>query len=124
MLFSIIIPCYNSSQTIFRCLDSAYALPVDETEFEVIVVDDCSMDGTVQTIESYAGNHSNLVLLVQPENNRQGAARNRGVSIAQGKYILFLDSDDEHDLGVLSAIALAERQFFGDDGNEGKDDWN
>ena len=110
MRFSIIIPCYNSSKTICRCLDSAYALPVNETEFEVIVIDDCSTDETVQTIESYAENHSNLVLLVQPKNNRQGAARNRGMSIAQGKFVLFLDSDDTLDTGVISAIDLAESQ--------------
>ena len=107
--FSIIIPAYNAQTTINRCLDSVYALPVPEEDFEVIVIDDCSTDDTVHAIERYGSNHSNLKLLVQPENHRQGAARNRGLSVAKGKYIVFLDSDDELADGVLSALALAER---------------
>lgn len=109
MLCSFIIPAYNASNTIARCLDSIYALGLIEQEFEVICIDDCSKDNTVAVIEQYTKQHTNITLLCQLENHRQGAARNRGVSIAQGKYIVYVDSDDESDKGVLQALQLAEK---------------
>ena len=90
MLISFIIPAFNASQTIVRCLDSIYSLVIPETEYEVIVIDDCSNDDTVTVIESYALSHENLTLLRQSENHRQGAARNRGLEIAKGQYIFYL----------------------------------
>lgn len=108
MLVSLIIPAYNASNTIARCLDSIYTLGLSEREFEVICIDDCSKDNTISVIEQYAKQHTNLTLLCQPENHRQGAARNRGVAIAKGKYIVYVDSDDESDKGVVKALQLAE----------------
>ena len=108
MNYSFIIPAYNASNTIVRCLDSIYTLGFSEQEFEVICIDDCSKDNTISLIEKYAKQHTNLTLLCQSENHRQGAARNRGVAIAKGKYIMFVDSDDESDIGVVQALQLAE----------------
>lgn len=108
MLCSFIIPAYNASTTIVRCLDSIYTLGLSEQEFEVICIDDCSTDNTIKVIEQYAKQHTNLTLLSQTENHRQGAARNRCVVIAKGKYIVYVDSDDESDKGVLQALQLAE----------------
>ena len=108
MLASFIISAYNASTSIIRCLDSIYTLGLSEQEFEVICIDDCSKDDTVAVIEQYAKQHTNLTLLCQPENHRQGAARNRGVAIAKGKYIVYVDSDDESDKGVVQALQLAE----------------
>ena len=109
MLFSIIIPAYNAHSTIERCLNSIYQLPISETEYEVIVIDDCSTDDTTDVVKKYAIHHPNITLLVQPENHRAGAARNLGVSIARGKYVVFLDSGDELESGVLAAILLADK---------------
>ena len=108
MLCSFIIPAYNASTTIVRCLDSIYTLGLSEQEFEVICIDDCSKDNTIEVIEQYAKQHTNLTLLCQSENHRQGAARNRGVAIAKGKYIVYVDSDDESDKGVILALQLAK----------------
>ena len=105
---SFIIPAYNASTTIARCLDSIYNLALAESEFEVICIDDCSKDNTIAVIEEYAKLHSNITLLRQTENHRQGAARNKGIAIAKGKYIVLVDSDDETDKGVLEALRLAE----------------
>ena len=108
MLASFIIPAYNASNTIVRCLDSIYTLALNVADFEVIIIDDCSKDNTIAVVEEYAKQHTNLTLLCQAENHRQGAARNRGVAIAKGKYIVYVDSDDESDKGVLLALQLAE----------------
>lgn len=91
---SFIIPAYNASSTIDHCINSIYALPLGEQQFEVIVIDDCSIDNTLEILEEYAKIHNNLVLLRQSENKRQGAARNKGISIAKGEYTAFVDSDD------------------------------
>ena len=109
MLCSFIIPAYNASNTIVRCLDSIYALVLDVADFEVIVIDDCSKDNTFALVEEYAQQYVNITLLRQSENHRQGAARNRGVATARGKYIVFVDSDDESDKGVVEALQLAEK---------------
>lgn len=106
---SFIIPAYNASNTIVRCLDSIYALTLDIADFEVIVIDDCSKDNTIQVVEQYAKQHTNITLLRQLANHRQGAARNKGVAIAKGRYIVFVDSDDESDKGVIDALRLADK---------------
>lgn len=108
-LISFIIPAYNASKTIVRCLNSIYTLALDTNDFEVIIIDDYSKDNTVQLIEQYAITHTNITLLCQAENHRQGAARNRGISIAKGEYIVFIDSDDETSFGLLNALQLAEK---------------
>lgn len=112
MLVSFIIPAYNASNYITRCLESIYSLSMAADDFEVIVVDDCSTDNTVQVIEEYTRSkesHINLHLLLQSTNQRQGAARNRGLSIANGKYIVYVDSDDEVASGIVRSIELAEK---------------
>ena len=108
MLVSFIIPSYNSAHTVKRCLGSIYALSLKQEEFEVIFVDDCSTDNTCEIVAEYQAKYGNLTLLVQPTNNRQGAARNRGVSVAKGEYICFVDSDDAVTEGVVSAVRQAK----------------
>ena len=110
MLVSFIIPSYNSAHTIIRCLDSIYALSLQPSEFEVLFIDDCSTDDTCDQVAEYQSSHSDITLLRQPKNNRQGAARNRGVTIAKGEYICFVDSDDAVTDGVVAAIRLAKEK--------------
>lgn len=110
MLVSFVIPAYNASQTLSRCLDSVYALPLNENEFEVLAIDDCSTDATVELLEEYQNRHPNLTLYRQSENHRQGAARNIGVAKAKGDFIVFLDSDDEAADGLLQAVKMAVDQ--------------
>lgn len=108
MLVSFIIPSYNSAQTVTRCLDSIYALSLKQDEFEVIFIDDASTDDTCDIVATYQSEHPNITLLKQSKNNRQGAARNRGVSAAKGEYICFVDADDAVTEGIVKAIRSAE----------------
>ncbi|MBQ3943998.1 MAG: glycosyltransferase family 2 protein [Alphaproteobacteria bacterium] len=108
MLASFIIPAHNASSTIIGCLDSIYGLAFRDIDFEVIVVDDCSTDNTVEIVEKYAISYSNLVLFRQSENHRQGSARNIGIAIAKGNLVVFVDSDDEVDSGVVSVLRMTD----------------
>lgn len=118
MLVSFIIPAYNAADTIVRCLDSIYGLSLGREEFEVIVIDDASSDNTVEVVEQYCQKvygvqckvYDNFTLLKQPENRRQGAARNRGVKVAKGEYICFVDSDDAVAEGIVKAIWMAKER--------------
>jgi glycosyltransferase involved in cell wall biosynthesis len=83
---------------------------LEEIDFEVILIDDCSTDNSVELLQEYAKGHTNITLLCQSENHRQGAARNRGISIAKGKFVVFVDSDDETSKGVVAAVNMAEEK--------------
>lgn len=104
---SFILPCYNVGCFIEETLGSLYAQGMPEDEFEVICVNDCSTDDTHDRIVAFAGNHTNLILLDQPRNMYSGAARNRGLDVAKGEYIWFVDSDDLVKPGV--ALRLLEK---------------
>lgn len=117
MLASFIIPAYNAADTIVRCLDSIYGLSLKREEFEVIVIDDCSTDETVSIIEDWRKSiddrwiDDRLTILRQMENHRQGAARNRGVKVAKGDYICFVDADDAVTEGIVKTIRLAKEKM-------------
>jgi glycosyltransferase involved in cell wall biosynthesis len=65
-----------------------------KTDFEIIVVDDCSKDNTREIVSNYAQTHPQVKLFCQPQNHRQGAARNLGLKEAKGDYITYIDADD------------------------------
>jgi len=90
-LFSIIVPAYNSALFINKCIESV--LEQTHSRFELILVDDGSQDNTLEICESYARNDSRIKVL-HKENGGHTSARNAGLQIASGSYILFLDSDD------------------------------
>ncbi|MCX6090169.1 MAG: glycosyltransferase [Candidatus Atribacteria bacterium] len=89
---SIIIPSYNRREILEKCLQSLFAQDYDRDQYEIIVVDDGSNDGTgsmVQTINSPCS----LVYLRNDERSGAARTRNRGIQSARGKYIIFVDSD-------------------------------
>jgi len=94
MTLSFVIPVFNGSSFIIRCLNSIYSLNIPLDDFEIIVIDDCSTDNTCSIVEDYIETHLQVILLKQAENHRQGAARNRGLREAIGEYIYFVDADD------------------------------
>ena len=91
---SIIIPFYNVERYIAQCLDSVYHQDIPEEEYEVICVNDASPDHSRDIVLEYQKQHRNLILVEHEHNKKLGAARNTGRSIARGKYIWNVDSDD------------------------------
>ena len=90
MKLSIIIPVYNVEAYVGRTLESVFA--TDATDFEVIIVNDGTKDGSMGVIRQFA-NRLNLTIIEQ-ENQGVSAARNRGLDAAKGDYVWFVDSDD------------------------------
>lgn len=90
MKFTIIIPNYNSSEWIKKCIDSVRIQPYDD--FEIIIVDDMSTDNSVDIIKEF--NDKRIVLIESDKKLWNGGARNVGIRHAKGDYILFLDDDD------------------------------
>src|SRR3989338_704340 len=84
---SVIIPAWNSEDTIAECLKSVFAQTMND--FEVIVVDDGSTDRTTAQCAAY----HDRIILIKEEHRGSNATRNRGWGAARGEYLLFLDSD-------------------------------
>lgn len=91
-LVSVIMPAFNSAEYIEEAIKSVQ----DQTyaNWELIVIDDASVDKTVPVVEGYTRHNPRIKLLKNLINKGTGAARNSGISAAQGTYIAFLDSDD------------------------------
>ncbi len=102
MKFSIIIPVYNVELYLRECLDSV----INQTfvDWEAICVNDGSMDGSASILDEYALKDERIVVVAQP-NSGTAAARNRGLKVASGDYIFFLDSDDWLESNALQSIA-------------------
>lgn len=110
--FSIIIPVYNGlSHDLPICLDSIWSQPIDTSLYEVICVDDCSIDATREWLREQVINHCNLFIVENEVNIRQGGARNIGVKKARGKYLMFIDQDDyyHHD-GVKKVYDVLQNE--------------
>lgn len=90
-LISVVVPCFNSAKTLRQCVESVISNEGDY--FEVIVVDDGSIDNTREIIEDFQ-QKENRIFYFRKKNGGVSSARNYGISKAQGEYILFLDSDD------------------------------
>ena len=100
-LVTIAIASYNNSQYIERCIDSV----INQTykNLEVLIVDDGSTDETPIIIDRIAA-EDNRVVVVHQVNAGPGVARNAGINLARGDYLLFLDSDDMIDCDFISKM--------------------
>ena len=97
-LLSIIIPVYNSERFISKTLDMLIAQGIDDCE--IIIIDDGSTDKTREIIRGYKNKYENIRIMEQ-EHSGVSIGRNKGIEIATGKYIFFLDSDDTLEDGTL-----------------------
>ena len=90
-LFSIIVPIYNVERYLEQCIESVLAQ--DYQNYELILVDDGSPDNSIDICTKYAKQYSNIVF-IHKINGGVSDARNAGIQIARGEYLMFLDSDD------------------------------
>lgn len=93
MNLSIIIPMYNVELYIERCLSSCLKQNIPYEDYEIVVVNDGSPDGSLQIAERIAKENNNIRIVSQ-SNGGLSAARNTGLSVAKGDYVWFVDSDD------------------------------
>lgn len=90
-LISIIVPCYNVSAYVERCINSIIAQTY--SNIEIILINDGSTDDTLQKCKQFSQSDKRIVL-IDKENGGLSSARNKGLDIAHGNYIVFIDSDD------------------------------
>ena len=107
--YSVVIPAYNEEAYIGRCLESLVRLKTD-MQFEVIVVDNGSTDGTVRIAETFRDRLT--LLIVKVERKSRGAARGKGFSVAKGDFIFSTDADTEVPRDWIERMTVA----FGDAG--------
>ena len=111
---SVIIAMYNTEKYIGDCLDSLLAQTFQD--FEVIVVDDCSTDNSVEVVESYAykfGGRLKIFCLAKNSGNN-GIPNNTGLSLSRGEYVIFFDSDDAVTADALEKLYIAAKEFNAD----------
>ena len=89
---SIIIPVYNAEKYLPRCIDSILSQTI--TDFELLLIDDCSKDNSGKICDEYAFKDERINVFHQTFNKGASGARNVGINKAKGKYISFIDSDD------------------------------
>ncbi len=92
MKLSIIVPVYNVLPYIRQCLDSLVGQTLED--YEIILIDDGSTDGTAQVLTEYAARYPEKIILKRVENGGQGRARNIAIDMARGDFLGFIDSDD------------------------------
>jgi glycosyltransferase involved in cell wall biosynthesis len=103
VLVSVIITCYNLEKYISRAIGSCINQSLEDSKYEIIVVDDCSIDSSVDTIKGF----DNLVdvLIVNDKNHGVAKSSNIGISAASGKYIVRVDGDDYINKNTLRTMS-------------------
>ena len=128
--FSIVIPVYNAE----TYLNEAVCSVTGQTfaDFELLLVDDCSTDGSAALAASWCYQDARVRLLRMEQNGGAAKARNAGIAAARGKYVMFLDSDDAYVEGLLETVAAqltdgpdvvlwgAKEEYLTEDGSVGR----
>ena len=105
MKLSVIVPVYNERETVRAVIDQVQAVPVEK---EIIVVDNCSTDGTREVLEGVSDENVRVVL--QPENLFKGTSVRKGIELASGEYTIVQDADQEYEpQDYLPLLEVAER---------------
>ena len=112
MKYSIIIPVYNSEKTIKRSIESIASQK--RTDVEIIIINDGSTDMS-ESIYNKMQNKYNNITYIYKENGGVSSARNLGLSVAKGKYVMFIDSDDYVDskcFEVFDSYTISNADYY------------
>lgn len=140
MILSIIVPIYNASKHLRRCIDSLLSQGLNEGEYEIILINDGSKDNSLDICKEYKQTHPAIFKILSHNNQGVAFTRNRGIDEAKGNYICFVDADDylrsngyrylidnylEEHIDILSFWALTldkktKSNYIEDDNIEGK----
>lgn len=101
---SIIVPVYNAEKWLRRCVDSLLNQELPSDDYEIILVDDGSKDGSPEICDDYAAAHTGLVHVIHQPNGGVSMARNAGLDAAVGEYVMFVDADDYIEPNCLHKI--------------------
>ena len=108
---SIIVPVYNTSTYLIKCLDSLINQDYDKKKYEIIIVNDGSTDNSEEIILKYKNKFPNIIKYFKKENGGLSSARNLGIMNAKYEYILFVDSDDYVDQNLLSIFGKYNKSY-------------
>lgn len=103
MKLSVIIPVYNVELYVERCLNSVLTQGISFTDYEIIIQNDGSTDGSLAVVEDVVKDHDNCLVL-SSQNRGLSAARNTALCHATGEYVWFVDSDDWIEEGAIKAL--------------------
>ncbi len=110
--FSFIVPVYNAEKYLNRCMDAI--LNQSFKDFEVIMIDDGSIDNSVNIIKEYQEKNENIVLYENKENKGVSYSRNIGIQNAQGEYLVFCDADDWYAKDTLKIFNKSIMEYNSD----------
>ena len=108
LLFSIVIPVYNTEIYLEKCIDSCLSQSIDKNSYEIVIINDGSTDKSLDIIEYYKSKNP-IIHVINQQNKGLSHARNVGILHARGRYVWFVDSDDwieKFSLGQLYNICI------------------
>ena len=106
---SVVVPVFNAESSLSKCVNSIVGQ--QGVEVEVVLVDDKSVDGSLERCRAFASRLDNVTVIALEENKGPSAARNAGLEVAHGDFVAFVDSDDYIDPGMLSQMVAAASDF-------------
>ena len=101
---SIVVNMYNTAKFMPKCMETLLEQDIPQSEYEIILVDDCSPDNSLEMAKEYAAQYKNVRVCTHEKNKGLAAARNTGIDAAQGQYLCFVDPDDYIEKNSLSAL--------------------
>lgn len=104
MRLSIVVNMYNTAKYMPKCMETLLEQDIPQSEYEIILVDDCSSDNSLEMAKEYAAQYMNVRVSTHEHNKGLAAARNTGIDAAKGQYLCFVDPDDYIEKNSLAAL--------------------